>query len=125
MSTARGTPQNVSDSLDASIAGEHLRNTAGGRCFCLASRVPADGTWTAVNSGPADTSDMRLSLSGRARAVGDAREGLSWDALKPKLSASGVMNPSESQLVFTICAQRCEFVAGTRCSIANDFGDAC
>jgi len=51
-----------------------------------------------VGPGEGGTAMMRGSHLTVARAIADAGAGVSWDALKPVLSAAGVLDPSESQI---------------------------
>jgi hypothetical protein len=48
--------------------------------------------------GEGGTAMIRGSHRAVGRAIADARPGVNWDDLKPALSASGVLSPSESQI---------------------------
>jgi len=55
-----------------------------------------------VGPGDGGTAMIRGSHLVVARAIADAGGGVSWDALKPVLSAAGVLDPSESQIAHLV-----------------------
>lgn len=55
-----------------------------------------------VGPGDGGTAMIRGSHLTITQAIADAGAGVSWDALKPTLSAAGVLNPSESEIAHLV-----------------------